>query len=267
MHSSLARLLLLAGALVLGAAAASADTPVRSSSPRILTRPLVNDGSIASRAPFLASRPFDDARRPDGQAIDILPPNTASTTPEPLPPPAPRFAIFQSRPSVAPGTSPTGRVVSGLTAPLDALRLTAALRATPVEARQEVISDLENRVRASETALAVMRGTQRDMSAQGREQFQAASADLRAAEKPLRRSIRAARTAEGPEWEAVRGRLEADLNSFADVAARIDSAAGLTPPARLFPPADLILSSSGPRVPGGFSFPRREPLLKSRPPC
>lgn len=232
MHCSLPRFFALSGLLALGLSSAGAATPQRSSAPRIITPPAINDGSIASRAPFLAARPFDDARGPDGKAFDDFPPNTLSTTPQPLPPPPPRFAIFQKRPSTVPGTSPTGRVASGVSAPLDAPRLMAALRATSADTRHEAISDLENRVRASETALAVMRGTQGEMSAQGREQFRAASSDFWAAERPLRKSILAARKADGAEWDNARVRLQSDLDSYAQAVARIDAAAGITPPAR-----------------------------------
>src|SRR4051812_20717901 len=85
---------------------ATAQNSARRSGTVIITPPAINDGSMQSRAPFPSARPFDDVKGPDGVAIDILPPNTAATSPEPFLPPAPRFAILQPRTPTTPGTSP-----------------------------------------------------------------------------------------------------------------------------------------------------------------
>lgn len=213
------------------AATGWAGTPTRSSSPVIITRPAINDGSIASRAPFLAARPFDDARRPDGKAFgDNVPPNTAATTPEPLPAPAPKFAILQPAAPITAG-SPTGRVGVAVSQPLDAARVAPALRSVPLSARHETVSDIENRIRASETALATMRSSVSEMSVAGRNQFRSAVAEVNAREKPLRRAIRAARKSDDAGWDSARSELAADYESYAQALARIDVAAGITPSA------------------------------------
>src|SRR4051812_44877733 len=97
---------------------AFAGTPNRSSSPIVIPRPSIPDGSIQSRAPFPGERPFDDVKRPDGIAIDTpTPPNTPSTTPEPLPAPAPKIAVLvPATPDAVGMTGPAGSV----SAPLDA---------------------------------------------------------------------------------------------------------------------------------------------------
>lgn len=225
-------LILAVGALACASTASTfALTPKRTSSPVVITRP-INDGSIASHAPFLAARPFDDAKRPDGQAIDAVPPNTPSTTPEPLPAPPPKIAILQPQPSTAPGTSPTGRVMVSVSAPLDAGRVAPSLQASAMAAREEAVSDMENRIRTSETSLAVMRRSTNEMSPEGRAQFHSATAEVNAKEKVLRGSIKAARKANEANWETARTRLAADYTAYAEALARIDVAAGVTPPAR-----------------------------------
>jgi hypothetical protein len=210
-----------------------AGTANRSSSPVVLTRPAVKDGSVQSMAPFIAARPFDDTKKPDGQAIDAgVPPNTPVTTPEPLPAPAPQVAILQPPPAAATGLLPTGRAIAGVSAPLDAARFGPTLQATSMAGREQVINDLENRMRASESAVATMRRTVDEMSADGRAQFHAANADVNAKEKALRESIKAARKADATNWETSRAQLAADYAAYADALARIDAAAGITPPAK-----------------------------------
>jgi hypothetical protein len=224
--------------LVIGAVSSTAPifagTPNRSSSPIIITRPAIPDGSVASRAPFVAARTFDDVQRPNGQPIDRnVAPNTYSTTPEPLPAPPPQIAILVPTPSpLDPGTSLTGRVFMGVSAPLDAARVTPALQGTSLSGSEEVISDVENRIRASEISIALMKRTVDEMSPSGRDLFHSANAEVNNAEKPLRRSIRAARNANESNWETARATLAADYAAYADALARIDAAAGITPAPR-----------------------------------
>jgi hypothetical protein len=213
------------GASLVGAAFAA--TPNRSSSPIIIPRPAIPDGSVQSRAPFPAERPFDDVKRPDGIAIDnTIPPNTPATTPEPLPAPAPKFAILvPANPAAAGMTGPSGSVA----APLDAARTTPALQAATIATREETISDIETRMRTSDTAIAVMKRSVDQMSPSGRSQFHAANAEVAEREKALRKSIRAARDANETDWESARRQLASDFAAYADALARIDDAAGITP--------------------------------------
>jgi hypothetical protein len=215
----------------LTAVAAFAGTPKRSSSPIIITPPAIPDGSIASRAPFPAARPFDDVKKPDGQAIDTsMAPNTPSTTPQTLPAPAPQIAILVPQPSIMePGTSLTGRAVAGVSAPLDSARIVPSLQATTISAREETLNDIENRVRTSETAIAVMKRSVDEMSEAGRTQFHAAHAEANDRVKELKRSIKAARDADEAQWDSSRSQVASHYAAYADAMGRIDAAAGITP--------------------------------------
>lgn len=209
------------------AVSAFGATPNRSSSPIIIPRPAIPDGSIQSRAPFPGERPFDDVKGPDGIAIDnTIPPNTPATTPEPLPAPAPKIAVLVPQNPAAVGMTGASGSVS---APLDAARITPTLQAAAISTRDETISDIENRMRTSETAIAVMKRSVDQMSPEGRTQFHAANAEVSERAKALRKSIRAARDANESNWESARGQLASDFAAYADALARIDAAAGVTP--------------------------------------
>jgi hypothetical protein len=209
----------------------SAQTPNRPSAPTIITYPAVPNGSNASRAPFPAARHNDDVTPPNGMAFDqAVPPNTPSTTPEPFPLPAAAVAIAQPR--VAPGLEPTGRPATGAAVALDATRIEPTIRSATFENRDEVISDLDSRVRSSRTAMAEFRRTESEMSTEGRAQFQSAADDVRAKEKALEKSLKAARHASAAEWDTARAQLAADYDAYAAALARVDATAGIAPAQR-----------------------------------
>jgi hypothetical protein len=219
-------------AVAFGASALCGQTPNRRSAAVVITPPAVHDGSNRSRAPFPAARQFDDVQRPNGQAVDQnVPPNTPSTNPDNIAPPAPVVAILQPR--VAPGLMPTGRPTIGAAASLDAANVEAALRSSSVETRDRVLDDLEVRVRAAEQATTQMRHSMSEMSESGRTQFTAASEDIKAKERALRKSIRRAHDASAANWDAARDQLAADYQAYASALSQIDAAAGIAPaPAR-----------------------------------
>lgn len=198
----------------------------------VIPRPTVSDGSNASRAPFPADRPFDDTKAPDGQAVDQeLPPNTPAT--EPPAPPPPTVAIFQAdRPASEATLSMTGRPTVGIATSLDAPRVTTTIRGQSDTARDQLIADIETRLDASQTALRGFRSSTREMSAESRDQFEAAADDLKAKEKALKKSLKAARKADAQEWNNARTQLAADYEAYAAAAARIDALAGIAPATR-----------------------------------
>src|SRR6185295_18677403 len=97
--------------------------------------------------------------------------------------------------------------------------------------REEAISDVENRMRTTETAIAVMKRSVDQMSPEGRNQFHTANTEVGERAKALRKSIRAAREANDSNWESARGQLASDFAAYADALARVDAAAGITPTA------------------------------------
>lgn len=208
------------------------DAPV-SRKPIVITAPAVQSGSNSARAPFIASRPFDDARKPDGQAIDRnVPPNTPASDREPNALPEPRLAILQRTPApfaTDPGLLPTGRTTVSVATTIDTASVAPTIRAGTFEAREQVAADIESRLKNADTALASVRNSSAQMSAAGRTQFKAAEDDVKDREKALRKSLRAARKASAAEWDAARTQLAADYEAYASAVARVDAATGVTP--------------------------------------
>jgi hypothetical protein len=130
---------------------------------------------------------------------------------------------------MTPGTSLTGRATAGVSAPLDAARVGTTLQAGVFASREDLLNDLENRIRASEASIAVMKRSVDEMSAAGRDQFHAANAEAIARAKSLKQSIRDARDANESNWEQIRGQLASDYSAYADAMGRIDASAGITP--------------------------------------
>lgn len=225
-------------------AQANANQPVIITAPR-------HDRTNWSAAPFPGQRQFDDAKGPDGYAIDRLPPNTPATNIEP-PQPAPRVAIFQSTPSVdasavavapaptaepapvvvaqvpaEPALTPTGRSTVAVASTLDAAGYSPVIRASMYESRAQTVADIENRLTASESALASVSASSSAMNEDARKSFDAARDDVKAKEKALRKSIKAANKADASEWENARAQLAADYDAYAAAVASLDATAGL----------------------------------------
>lgn len=218
----------------LGLANASAQDPARK--PQVIPLPAVNDGSNASRAPFPAARPFNDATPPDGDAIDRqLPPNTPATDPAPHALPAPAVAVLQDPADAVPGEPalmPTGRPTMAVATSLDADRLAPAIRSVSPDARAPVIADVSARVEATEDTLRAMRASADEMSPAGHAQFVSAHDEVRAAERRLRSSLRATNRAADHQFEAARAELAANFDAYAAAVGRVDAVAGLTPTGR-----------------------------------
>lgn len=229
MKHSITRLVMAAGAVAIAAMPpATAGTRKRVSAPVVITLPAVPDGSNWSRAPFPAARPQNDVTPPNGEAFDEnLPPNTPSTTPQPVPLPVPRLAILE--PQVAPGLTPTGQPVTSLAAALDAAQMEPAIRAVAYETREELIDGIRVRVRKGETGFVEIERTRGQMSAEGRSRFDAVADDVRARDKVLERSLRAADRASIADWESVREQVASDYSAYAAALAQVDAAAGIAP--------------------------------------
>lgn len=218
--------LFIVGALAGGAVSALAQQATNDNI-TVIPRPRVSDGSNASRAPFPAERRFDDVKAPDGEAVDKdLPPNTEATKPEEAPPVT--VAILQSdRPAAEATLSMTGRPTVGVAASLEANRIGAAIRAQPEASREQLFTDIDTRLTTSTGALRGFRDSTSEMNATNRQQFEAAADDLKAKEKALKKSLKAARKADAQNWETARAQLAADYEAYAAAAARLDAMAGI----------------------------------------
>ncbi len=234
MKYSITHLVLLAGA-VAGVAISPVCAGTRKSpnSPVVITPPAVPNGSNMSRAPFPAARPQNDVTPPNGEAFDQnMAPNTPSTTPEPEAPPPARVAILQPRGeqrvdiTTEPGSMPTGRVTTSAAASLEATRLEPTIRSATFETRDTIVSDIRTRVKQSDATVSQFRRTENQMSTEGRAQFQSAADDVKAREKALMKSLKAAERASNAEWDAARAQLVSDYDAYAASVARLDAAVG-----------------------------------------
>ena len=223
--------------LAIGAIAAvlpsvSAQSETR---PVVITPPAINDGSNWSRAPFPAARKFDDVKAPDGQAVDKVGANAPAANIEPPTPPA-RVAILQPTPAPSltetPGLMPTGRTTVAVSTAVDAATFAPTIRSSMLSSRDPLLADIETRMSTSEKALASMRSSTNQMSAEGRQQFTVASDDVKEKSKALKKSIKEARKASDQNWETARAQLAADYEAYAAALARVDATAGIAPMAR-----------------------------------
>lgn len=197
--------------------------------PIVISPPAIKDGSNWSRAPFPAQRQFDDVNPPNGKAIDETGPNSPVAKIEP-PPPEARVAILQPTPAPEifgePGLLPTGRTTVIIATPLEVTTFAPSIRTMTFASRDQMLADIEARVKNSERAVNSLRGTTNQMSATGRQQFTAASDEVKQKARALRKTLKDARKASDAQWDSIRMQLAADYEAYAAAVARIDAATG-----------------------------------------
>lgn len=229
-HSRLVTSFTIGALLATGLSSASAQS---NQQPVVITPPAVKDGSNWSRAPFPAARPFDDTKSPDGKAIDETGANSPVAKIEPPVPPA-RVAIMQPAvtpsPTVIaadPGLLPTGRPTVAAATSINAHVYTPTIRAASFSTREQVIADIEARMKTSDAAMGTFRSSAAQMSADGRRTFKAADDEVKDKAAALKKSIRAARKASDAQWDSARAQLAADYEAYGAALARVDVAAGV----------------------------------------
>ncbi len=219
----------LAGAMLATAGLSNASAQTSSGKPIVITPPVVHDGSNSSRAPFPAQRQADDVTAPDGKAIDETGANSRVANIEPAAP-AVRVAVLQpaTPPAFAgePGLLPTGRSTVAIAGSLDAATFTPTIRSMMYESREQTLADIDARIKNSEKAMSALRGTTHQMSAEARQQFNAADDEVKAKARALRKNLKDARKANSAQWETTREQLAADYEAYAAAAARVDAATG-----------------------------------------
>lgn len=229
-HSRLVTSFAIGALLATGLSSASAQSNQR---PTVITPPAIKDGSNWSRAPFPAARPFDDVQGPNGKAIDELGANSRVAKIEPPVPPA-RVAIMQPAttpsPTVIaadPGLLPTGRPTIAAATAINAHAFAPTIRSASISTREQVLADIEARMKTSEEAMGSFRSSAAQMSADGRRTFKAADEEVKDKAAALKKSIRAARKANQTEWDSARAQLAADYEAYGAALARLDVAAGV----------------------------------------
>ncbi len=205
------------------------------SRPTVITRPAVQDGSNWSRAPFPAARQFDDVKAPDAKPIDEVGANSPVANIEPATPAA-RVAIMQPAvtpsPTVIaadPGLLPTGRSTVSAANSIQVTTFAPTIRMATLGSRESVLTDIEARVKTSDSAMDSFRSSAAQMSTDGRRTFKAADDQVKEKAAALKKSIRAARKANDAEWDNARAQLAADYEAYAAALAQVDLAAGVAP--------------------------------------
>ena len=155
-------------------------------------------------------------------------PSDSATAAVPATPATPATPAVPADPS----SLPTGRTAASVSAALDSATFAPTIRSTAIATRDQVISDVETRIAATETAMNAMGKTASEMSAEGHKQFKAASDDVKEKAKALRKSAQAARKATEQDWDAARAQLAADYEAYASALASIDASAGAAPSIR-----------------------------------
>ncbi len=211
------RLLVSIAVGLLTTAGLSTATAQTGAKPTVITPPAIKDGSNWSRAPFPAARQFDDTKPADGKAIDETGANPRVANPDPAPP-APRAATLQPpAPAVVgePGLLPTGRTTVAIATPLDSATFAPSIRSTMYESREQTLADMEARLKASEKAMSALHKTESQMSADAKQQFNAAADEAKTKAHALRQEIKSARKASSAQWESTRDQLAADYEAYA----------------------------------------------------
>jgi hypothetical protein len=140
------------------------------------------------------------------------------------PAPAPAAVITSTEPS--PTLTPTGRSTVAVATPLEVTTFAPTIRSATMANRDQMLSDIESRVKASEQALSSMHSTMSQMSEDGRKAFNSASDEVKAKAKALRATLKKARNASEQEWDSLRTQLASDYEAYATSVGRVDVSTG-----------------------------------------
>src|SRR5213075_3432017 len=96
------------------------------------------------------------------------------------------------------------------------------VRVMAFESRATLLAELGARVDDTIRQINANRDIMRDLSAEPRDRFKDAAADVEKHERALRHSIKLAKKADTNEWEAARAQVATDYEAFATAAANFD---------------------------------------------
>jgi hypothetical protein len=189
-----------------------------------VAHPPVQDGSVSSRAPLPANRPYEyvrvktaDGSQPAQSAliathIDAPTPDQPVAVGEPVAPAAQDTVVTTTTTETV--LTPTGRPDLSAGASLDANQIGSEIR-SGATAAQERLRDIEARVKASGETMATTRSTMTTLTADNQTQFDSANNAVKATEKALQKSIKAARNSTGEQ-------VATDYEAYAAAVARVE---------------------------------------------
>jgi hypothetical protein len=100
------------------------------------------------------------------------------------------------------------------------------LRATAMEHRDSVLNAVESRIDAGADASARLQRSAKRIEGSARTEYDASVKELRAREKALQSSLRAARKAGADNWEQARTQLAADYEAYSQAMTQLETSAG-----------------------------------------
>ena len=112
---------------------------------------------------------------------------------------------------------------------ISATAYSPTIRGVPISSRDDVINDIEVRLKTSEHTMEWSRNYAVQMSTDERRVFGLADDAVKDAERALKRSLRVARKANESEWGEARENLAACFEAYGAALARADAATGITP--------------------------------------
>jgi hypothetical protein len=128
------------------------------------------------------------------------------------------------------GASSSAPVAGGISTALASGAASQNIHSVTHSNRDQVLTELDSRLDASEQAVGELRRNSRNLSSDARRQFDAAYDDVRAKEQALKASIRNARQATSDSWTQAQSQLSSDYDAYVQALAHAETAAS-TPPA------------------------------------
>lgn len=134
-------------------------------------------------------------------------------------------AAYPAAPQVY-ASAPNGAIALG------GAPIAADIRASTLETRNELGTQLDENVAAGERAMEAARIQAKSLQGAARAQFKAAADDVRTAQRRLNQSLKKAQKASADEWDQARAALAADYEAYTHAVTQAQriAASSLTPP-------------------------------------
>jgi hypothetical protein len=115
-------------------------------------------------------------------------------------------------------------MASGASGSLSKAETVHAIQAQAMDSREELLADLHARTDASAKAMADVRKSGAKLEGEERANFNAASAEVKATERALKKSMKAAEKADASAWTDARAKLATDYEAHASAVAKAEAA-------------------------------------------
>lgn len=124
------------------------------------------------------------------------------------------------------GPGAKGAAAGSIAATLDAGPTVRVIESRSIAAREELATEIDQRIDASSHAVASLKRQARSLDDEAQTEFDAAMKDVALREKQLKRSAKHVRKATSENWEEARSAVAADYSAYAQAVMRAEAAAG-----------------------------------------